>query len=88
MTSPKAQGDELTPSSYLVTTTLDKDGNWGSETIDIADVPDEILMQYVAQGDQRAAAEMMARITAFEEESGTTEAEPAPAPEEPKEGSS
>jgi len=54
--------EPLEPSSYLVTTTMDKDGNYGSETYDITELPDDLLMQYVAQGDQRAAAEMLARI--------------------------
>jgi len=77
MTSPK--GDELTPSSFLTTTTVDKDGNFGSDTFDITQVSDELLMQYVAQGNERAAAELIARMDKFEQESGTA---PEAAPEE------
>lgn len=69
MTSPEPQptGGEATQSEFLVTTTLDKSGNYGSDTVDIADVPDAMLFQYVAQGDQRAAAELLARMAAAQQ---------------------
>jgi hypothetical protein len=74
---------ELTPSSYLVTTTMDEDGNYGSETYDLTELPDELLFQYVAQGDQRAAAEMLARIEKVTGPiSDESETEPESEPEE------